>query len=166
MALDATIGGYTANSYVTVEEADAYFLDRIHSEDWGVSVPKEQALITASRMLDWYLKFKGYKADAEQAMEWPRVEVTLSSGYEVSSTIIPKAVKVATFEMALAVLAEDRSLDDDLAGLAHVQAGPLVIKTAQGIRPAAKSPVPDRVKESLRDYIRGSGISVVWLERA
>lgn len=69
MALDTTVGGVSTNSYVTVEEVDAYFLDRMHSEVWGASVPKAQVLISSSRMLDWYLKFKGYKTDPAQAMQ-------------------------------------------------------------------------------------------------
>lgn len=54
MALDATVGGPNANSYLTVAEADAYFATRLFSSLWtaAVTATKEAALIQATRMLD------------------------------------------------------------------------------------------------------------------
>jgi len=167
MALDASVGGVSSNSYVTVVEADAYFLDRSHSDLWSVGLTnKASILITASRTLDWFIKFKGYKASEAQAMQWPRETVIRADGTEVSSTIIPQELKVAVFELALSSIEEDPSLDNDLAGLARIQAGPLSLQTASGLRPKQKSNIPDRVKAILRDITVNSGIRTVWLLRA
>jgi len=165
MALDSTVGGLNSNSYATVLEAEAYFANRMHSASWTASLDQSVLLITATTMLDWYMQYRGYKANSAQALQWPRTDVTMPDGTIVDSTIIPREVKVAIFELALDLTASDVSLDNDLAGLSHVQAGPLVIKTSSGIRPAKKEAIPARIKNILRGLLVGS-IGVRRLERA
>ena len=167
MALDATVGGVSANSYVTVEEADAYFLDRSHSELWTDILPgKDAILVTASRTLDWFFKYKGTKATDAQSMYWPRIDAVRNDGTTIDSTVIPPELKVAVFELALSSIEEDPSLDNELAGLSAVQAGPLSIRTAGGIYPRQKQNIPDRVRAIVRDLTTNSGARVIWLNRA
>jgi hypothetical protein len=54
MALDATPGGASADSYLTVEEADAYFAARLHATTWAAATlgQKEAALKWATRLFD------------------------------------------------------------------------------------------------------------------
>ena len=61
------------NSYVTVEEADAYLEDRAQEADWlALSVTvRDQALVTAARIMDT-LPWVGYAISESQNMAWPR----------------------------------------------------------------------------------------------
>lgn len=54
MAIVATPGAPNANSYVTLEDADAYFAARLHADAWSAaSEPnKEAALLWATRVLE------------------------------------------------------------------------------------------------------------------
>lgn len=167
MALDATIGSPDSNSYVTVTEADAYFEDRVHSEAWDDFDDTASVLITSSQMLDWYVKWKGYKATSTQSMAWPRVNVTRRDGTEVDDSVIPREVKIAVFELALASLAEDRMSDDPMAGLEQVKAGTLSVKSdGAGVDSTSLDTIPDQVWNILSDlYLRGDA-SVVRLVRA
>lgn len=166
MALDATPGGALTNSYTTVAEANAYFETRLHSTEWDACTDPEAALITASKMLDWYSRYKGIKATETQAMAWPRIGAIRADSTEIDSTVIPPELKIAVFEMALSSVEEDPSLDSDLAGLSEIQAGSVRLKTANGIRPRRKKALPERVSAILRDLVTRGGIGVVWLDRA
>lgn len=166
MSLDASIGSLTANCYVTVEEADAYFLERAHSSTWENS-QKEQLLITASRILDWQLKFQGVKTLDIQSMQFPRKWVILANEYLVPDNIIPVAVKQATFELAFSFISGDRTSDSALSGIEQVKAGPLFVKAvAGGVNDTSPKVVPDYIKRILSEYIVSGSMGVVWLLRA
>lgn len=166
MTLDATIGTQTANSYPTLEEATAYFENRMHSTAWTSIVDKESALITASRMLDWNLTFQGVKTSDVQSMQFPRVGIVLPSGYEVPSTVIPQEIKYAVYELALSFASGDRTADSSLAGIEQVKAGPLFVKaTPAGVGSTKASVIPDHIRRLLQDFLVSSGIGVVRLMR-
>jgi hypothetical protein len=106
------------NSYVSVEEADAFFADRFLAEPfvgvWGnaTSEDKEKALITATQRVDAN-RFVGAKADPLQALEFPRrydVREGDEPGVLVETAVLPN-VKRAVFEESLALLA---GTDDSL----------------------------------------------------
>lgn len=62
------------NSYVTVEDADNYFSQKLDADFWEEldTVQKEKALITASRQID-LLPFLGVKFELNQPMSFPRI---------------------------------------------------------------------------------------------
>lgn len=102
MAFDATVGGVNANSYVSVADADAYFLNTYGRESWaslddGV---KEALLQEATRALDLYYKWIGYRATETQALGWPRKYATYSDFREIPEDVIPSAVIYATCDLA------------------------------------------------------------------
>lgn len=166
MALNAEVGSLLANSYVTEAEADAYFLDRSNASQWSTSTEKEALLITASRLLDWNLKFKGSKTSELQSMQFPRTGVELSSGYAVPVDVIPTEVKFAVFELALSSMTTDRMADNPLAGIEQVKAGPLFIKSA-AVSDNPKNPViSDSIRSLLSGYLSSAGIGVYRLIRA
>ena len=105
MALDATPGSSSANSYVTLAEAEAHFAERLHADAWG-SAPdadKEKALLTACRRLEQPRYWDGNRpafTDPRQRLCFPRVIDTDAAG----TFIIPQAVKEAQCEEALALL--------------------------------------------------------------
>lgn len=167
MALDATVGSITANSYVTELEAEEYFVDRAHSSAWSAISEKEPFLIICSRMLDWQLTFSGAKTSDIQAMQFPRTGVILRNGYTVPDDIIPSEVKFAVFELALSFISKDRTADPSLAGIEQVKAASLFIKASPGGYGDTKSKViPDHVRQILSEYLMNSSVSVVRLLRA
>ena len=158
MPFSATPGASNANSYVTLAEADSYFEFRLHSSAWDNADDQEAALISATRMLDWYLKWKGEKATTTQALEWPRANVYDRDDNLLDETIIPQRVKDAACEMALANLSEDRVADKDMDGFAQIVVGPLSLRSdATELRSSAKKVIPEHVRNMLSDFTSISG---------
>lgn len=166
MVLDATVGSPDANSYITVSEANQYFTNRAFSGDWDDVDDQSALLITASQQLDWYVKWKGTKATSEQGMDWPRNGVSDELGKPIPNDVIPKAVKQAVAELAMSSFDGDRTADDDLAGLAMVQASTLKVQTdGGGSTSTAKDAIPEKIWKILDGLALRSG-GVVRLVRA
>ncbi len=70
----ATKGAANANSYATVEAADAYFDATFGADEWA-QIPeddKARLLLTATRMIDqWSLDSSVIKMDDSQALNFP-----------------------------------------------------------------------------------------------
>ncbi len=99
MALDTTIGGTLADSYVTLAEYTAY----AEAMGWTLADTDEENEVDLRRGalgVDRGKSFKGYRAIRTQAREFPRVCIGVVDGWEVSSATIPQAVKDAQCEMA------------------------------------------------------------------
>lgn len=62
------------NSYVTIDEADKYFNEKLNADFWSNldETQKEKALVTSSRQID-IQPFLGRKADSHQDMSFPRI---------------------------------------------------------------------------------------------
>jgi len=137
MALDATVGGAAANSYVTVAEADAYFATRLQSTAWtgAVNATKEAALISATRLLDSSVEFTGAAADEVQALAWPRTGMLNRNGYTILSSVIPAALKNVVCELALQLIGADRLAVNDIAeqGIIGIKAGPVELRFKEAI---------------------------------
>lgn len=167
MALDATVGGESANSYVTLVEADAYFEDRAFATGWVSHGSQAQLLITATSLLEWYVKWKGTKTLTTQALHWPAVGAVRKDGTSISGASIPTEVKVAVFELALSSLLEDRTSENPLAGIEQVKVASLLIKADNGDSSStAKKVIPEKVWKILSDFYLNSGLGVVRLMRA
>ncbi|MDP8268254.1 MAG: hypothetical protein P9L97_05945 [Candidatus Tenebribacter davisii] len=166
MALNAILGDAFANSYVTAAEAEVYFEDRMHSSAWDTVDDGDPLLISASQMLDWYVKWKGDKATAAQARQWPRTDVTRPDGTEIDEDALPPEVKIAVYELAFMNIGADRTAEDPLAGIGQLKAGSLMIK-AGAEKPNQTNPkvIPSHVYQIISDlYIKSGG--TVWLDRA
>ena len=102
--LVATLAGATSNSYITVADATIYFDNRLDVTDWTAATADNKAasLITATSWLDT-LDFYGDRSSTTQALKWPRTDVTCD-GIEADATFIPREIKDATCEAALALL--------------------------------------------------------------
>lgn len=124
MAIDATVGGENSNSYVTLEEANAYFGERLRADAWTSASDgdKEKALLTACRHIEAcrirvHRRPYGYPGEPpevmgrpydplapsnpDQALSFPRKKDKDNAG----NFAIPKRVKDAQCEEALALLA-------------------------------------------------------------
>jgi hypothetical protein len=108
--------GKSVNSYATVAEADAYFVDRLDVAAWvnASSDEKAQALVTATSQLD-LMEWVGIAVSVDQALAFPRVgsyyEPRVGMEVELTSTVPTRIVK-ATYELAYHFLNNDGILDD------------------------------------------------------
>ena len=163
MALIATLGAVDANSYVTSAEADAYFEDRMHSSAWDAVSDSDPLLISASRMLDWYVKWKGSKSTTTQSMQYPRTGVIRPDGTEIDDDVLPPEIKIAVFELAFSNIGADRTAEDPLAGIGKLSAGSLMIQAgSEKPNQTNSKPVPDHVFAIVSDlYNRGGSVRLL-----
>lgn len=167
MSLDATPGSASANSYLTVAEADAYHNTSLYASAWtsATTENKERALITATRILDEKISWVGFKATAEQALAWGRTNV-VDDGYDVPSTIIPLPVKNATAEFAKHLLITDSTAQPDSKGLNRIKVGTVELDFD---KTDTADVLPDIVQDMLNGWgnihTRG-GFKVMKVERA
>lgn len=139
MVLDATLGGASANSYVTVAEADAYFATSFGRTPWGSAsaANKEIVLIESTRLLDLLVSWKGYVKSDTQALRWPRTYVPNIDGRYlesyISDSIVPKDVKNAVFELAYSLLSNGgfQASENELA---KVKVGPVSIDFSDTVK--------------------------------
>ena len=110
MALSATPGAPDANSYVTVEEADAFLSAELGVAAWPASSTgpdldtKARALITATRQLDRLAeRFIGSPTSQTQALAWPR-SVPAIDERTVDAGTIPPRLKRCTIRLAVRLL--------------------------------------------------------------
>ncbi len=166
MALDATVGGDEANSYVTVAEASSYFNDRAYSSLWNDFDSQPQILITSTSLLEWYVNWKGTKASETQALHWPATDAERKSGAEIAEDYIPLEVKTAVYELALSSLTADRTSEDPLAGIERLKVASLSITADNGdSNSTAKKVIPEKVWKILSDFYYQSGGGSVRLIR-
>ncbi|HNY81066.1 MAG: hypothetical protein RBS72_22010 [Sedimentisphaerales bacterium] len=105
----------TANSYLSVADADTYHANITRSTNWSsaTQTEKENALIVATQYLDirFQGRWRGYRNTRSQALSWPRYSVEDDDGYVLDATALPQKLQDACAEMALRVV-----LGDDLLG--------------------------------------------------
>ena len=105
IAIDATAGGASANSFATLAEADTYMTARLNASTWETDASddtKNRALVEAARELD-PMAWDGIRTASTQALSWPR-----SWAYDPDSpvqdyfttTVVPQRVKDAQCELA------------------------------------------------------------------
>lgn len=106
-----TISGVNHSVYAitsnAVTDADGYFGARLGAALWtaGTTLTKQQALVSATRMLDRRAVFSGTKTVDSQALAWPRDSAT-KCGVAVTDGTIPDDIVYGTFELALQLLAD------------------------------------------------------------
>jgi hypothetical protein len=100
IAQDGT-GLSTANSYISVADADAYFSAR-NNTDWAgyITAEKEAALIYATAWLDNTYRWYSIVVNYEQSTGWPRVAFYDHEGRLIAGDSIPQKIKDATCEIA------------------------------------------------------------------
>lgn len=169
LIIDATVSGASANSYVTLAEAIAYFEGRLFADAWTSASVADQnaALVWAASIIDTRVRWKGTLPTYTQSRAWPRAQVDdpiANDGRWIDSTIVPKAIKDAQCEMSMSLLTADRTADPDLAGYTNIQVGSLSIGVDKST--VAKT-LPTGVIEMLSPYgqIAGTGFSYAQVER-
>ena len=131
VTLIATPGDVAANSYVTLEEAQAYFATRLYATAWtGAATDdvRRQALIMATQRLEPLL-WGGYRTALTQRLQWPRSGVSDQAGYPLPFADIPEAVRIACCEEAMDLLSKgsDPGAVDALANFSSIKVGPIAL---------------------------------------
>ena len=149
------------NSYATVEEADAYFADRLDVAAWtsAESVQKGQALMTATSMLD-EMTWAGCTISDSQTLAFPRTceyfDPKLGRLIYLDGTVVPVRIINATYDLAYHLLNNDGLLDN--TGLINdIQIGPIRLS---GLRNAEK--VPYEITRSIKPLLVNAGAALWW----
>lgn len=141
--MNSTIGDPSAQSYLSVAEADAYFATRIKSDLWDAleDSGKEKALVTATRRLDAEL-YGSIKTQATQALQWPRTGLVDTSGYPISGLTIPANMQYATCEVAYFMLDEQMLSAYEMDSFSDWNVGSISVKINRDV--AGQLPVEAR----------------------
>ena len=135
-----------SESYCTIEYADEYFNNRLHTESWfeADDNTKEKALKQATRAIDRQL-LKGRKTNPEQELAFPRHP----------DTEVPEAVKEACCEEALTMLERGNSQRRKLQqeGVQSFTLGNMSESYTVG---AGRGLLSQEAKELLRPWILGA----------
>ena len=114
------------NCYSSLDEAEAYFGERLDATPWTAAVldRKKQALISACTLLE-ELEWVGSISDVAQPLAFPRVGAYYDPrlGQHVELGGVPDRLLKATYEMALHLLANEDLISDTGSVKAFSMAG-------------------------------------------
>lgn len=159
----------TANSYISLAEAESYFESHLYGTAWDSALDaiKDKALAQATRLLDASTNWIGNKKTREQRLQWPREEVE-HDGFFLESDIVPNEVKNATAEMASLFITNDLTAEVDQNDLAGISLGKGALEIDfNGNR--KKRTIPLHIDDLLRGLGRvstgGSSLQIVRTSR-
>lgn len=123
VTVTATVGSASANSYLTVAQADDFANLYLGTLNWASASTdnKGRALIMATRYLD-ELKWIGERASTTQALLWPRTDAECGD-WSFTSSEIPQPIKQATFDLAEYLLGDGTVLSGAGAGSSELIPG-------------------------------------------
>ena len=127
----ATLSSASANSYVTLAEANTYFETVPDSSTWDDKTDdqKNRSLISSTRWID-SLNFYGDRCDTSQALSWPRNNYHVDR-VELTCSAIPADIKYAVYELARALVNDTNSITGntgDTGLFEEVKLGELEVK--------------------------------------
>lgn len=147
--INSTPGSTEADSYVSVEYADAFVSAMIDGDGWpSVLSEKESALKEATRVIDEQFKWLGTLSNSSQSLGWPRTGFIDADGRAFASDAIPKRVKDATCNLAIFLL-RNGGLEMSGSSLKGLKAGPI---SATFENNEIVAGVPKYIVTSLRGY--------------
>ena len=165
VTLVSTLAGSTANSLVSLADADSYHENLLSFAAWDAlsDDDKKRALISASASLSelaWWGRL--YDAETPQALVFPRVFPGQSDGLT-----IPAAIKAATCEHALSLAVAAAAGQVGQSERAQMRAEGVtswtlgnrsesLAQVAAGSTEAALSQFSGRVQRLLKGWIRGA----------
>ena len=129
--INATIKSETANSYVTLTEANSYFETVPDSSTWTdkTADQKNRALISATRWIDTFV-YQGDRCDENQALKFPRTNYQVDR-VELSCSTIPLNIKYAQYELARALANDTDAMTGNLGtdgNFSEVKLGDIEVK--------------------------------------
>lgn len=171
MALIVTPGAENANGYVSLADFKTYCDDRglTYPTTSGADDTITAAIIRGASYTDgrYRGRWKGLKADEDQALAWPRVNVRDEDGYILDDDTIPRVVAHANAEAALRFI-DGVDLTPDLERGGAVKrtrdkAGPVETESEFRDDASARTAVT-AIDDLLSGVLRGGNVG--WLERA
>ena len=129
--INATLSSASANSYVTLAEADAYFETVPDATTWDNKLDdaRNRALIAATRWIDSFVFF-GDRCDHGQALKFPRNNYQVDD-VELACTAIPNNIKYAQYELARALANDTDAMTGNVGtngNIAEAKLGDLEVK--------------------------------------
>ena len=129
--ITATLSSASANSYVTLAEANTYFETVPDSTTWDNKSDdqKNRALIAATRWIDSFVYF-GDRCDHGQALKFPRNNYQVDD-VELACTAIPVNIKYAQYELARALANDTDAMTGNVGtngNIAEAKLGDLAVK--------------------------------------
>ena len=100
MALDVTIGGTSADSFITLSEMRAYWLARNVDLSAVADAGLEANLRRAAQWITQSYNFVGLRQYQYQTLAWPRLTPHLVEGWPINPDTIPQDIKDAQAELA------------------------------------------------------------------
>jgi len=127
MAIDAEVGGSSANSYVSIADADTFFEVRSYASAWTSASDenKEASLVQATRVANVSYDFLGSISTQAQALRWPRSSVYDQDGRLYADDELPKLLTDAICDYALYILQSDLLADDGANLIDEMEIGPI-----------------------------------------
>lgn len=156
ITVETGAGLVNSNSYVSLSDQKA-FVGSI-AQPTATDAELTRAIILAARFLDgnYRQKWRGYKANSDNAMEWPRVSVFYGGGFysqEIPFTVIPQRLKDAQCELTLRALTGELSADVS-TGIKREKVDVLETEYFSGSTPKQSYPV---VENLINDYLKPAG---------
>ena len=140
-----------SNSYATIAEAETYFEAHLYTTVWDIAINKDVALVMATRLLDDWIDWEGYRATEEQSLRWPRHDVVDEDGYLLDSDVVPQFLKNATAELAQYIMSNDPGAEPDTVGFSSLRVGELAMTIDKNDRDRITA-IPDVVKAIIEHY--------------
>lgn len=156
MALDSTSGGASAESYLSVADADTYWSNRADAT-WAAAdtADKEAALRKATQYLDATYIWPGVIAATSQALGWPRLYVTDHEEREING--IPTLIEQAAAELAKLALSAPLLAVESRSDIEHIRADTVEVTFKAGGRAQKTYALVDRLLAPISLRKRGGG---------
>lgn len=142
------------NAYATLEEANAYFQDKLDVAAWieASDIQKEQALVTATQQLD-NLAWNGTVVDPQQSLAFPRTGTYFDRklGLVKEMNPVPQRVVIACYELAYHLLNNDGLLDST-GSVKSLTVGPISIQNI-----VSSSKIPSVARAYIKDMLSNAG---------
>lgn len=151
ITIDATVGGASSNSYLTLARAAVLAETLPHMGEWVTdsSINKAQLLLHATRLLDRHFLPDGTKVSTAQALWWPQSGLFYAhTATAIPTTIIPEFVELATLEWAWALHQTPDAYGDIASGLRELDTPSFNMVFSGG----AQKIVPRVISELLAPY--------------
>lgn len=108
----------SADSYLSVADADTYHTDHGDNSSWSgaATAAKEEALRLGTQYLDamYGQRWLGTRTNESQALDWPRADVEDYDRFSIASNVVPQAIKDAVAEAARRSISETDGLLPDI----------------------------------------------------
>lgn len=150
-----------ANSYVSLEYADLYFISHsYYADNWDMLDPQQKSnlLVNATTQLDLLFQWYGSRSYLEQELGWPRQNIYIADRAQYLSHLsIPENLKKATCEMAYYLSTGDKFASTGTEELESVKIDVIELKFA-GSTTRRPLPAPALILlKGLGEFIYGRG---------